>query len=158
MSYMLPCLDGYTFFGNQFYQLDRNLVTLFNATYPHECRNYCIESSDCYGFNYDGMHLQCFLLNTDTFSPLNLQQQQDNYIVGFYMNSYENCSFFNQNTMLPLFIALAVFIVLLMPVCFLCGNRRQRIHYLSRTSSRTSLIERQVPPPYRENTESNQGN
>ena len=162
MSLFLPCFSGYTFFNQQFYELNNSSqVELYNNYSPFECKYTCSENDSCYGFNYNGLNLQCFILSVDFFSP-SLLQKQNYKATGFYMQSYDTCNDENYNIYSPFYIIFIIFISLFVCSCLwhlCCRNRHTYI--ISRTNSSTALIETpsptpsQIPPPYQATQEEN---
>ena len=150
MSAILPCLMQFTLFPMQFYI--SNKTKTHNAVSPFECKDICLNNTECGGFNYDAQHLQCFALMTQTFNLHNLVENSA-YGSGFYMKSYSQCYTESHEFYMTFFIIVGVLILIGVPMCCFSGTRRHRRFVLfSRSpSSTTPLINNQesVPPPYR---------
>ncbi len=156
MSAILPCLMQLTLFPMQFYITNGTNSTTYNAVSPHECQDICLNNSDCGGFNYDGQHLQCITILTDTFYLPNLVQNNA-YGTGFYMKSYSEC--FTEAHTTYIFIVLIVGLIILIGVPMVCYSntrtRNQTILFSRRPSGYPPLINEQeaVPPPYQSTEE-----
>ena len=155
MDSLLPCLNNYTFFPSQFYNLSADQVYIMNATTPFDCKHLCNLDTNCYGFNYDGFHYQCYILLTNTFSPKMLLPVYS-YGKGFYMQSYSYCD----SALTPLggsYILIICLSVMLMCMCCLCFSKKRNYQEritIRRNTSREALLENGVPPPYRRNVNS----
>ena len=131
-----------------------NKTETHNAVTPFECKDICLNNTNCGGFNYDAQHLQCFALMTKTFNLENLVENSA-YGSGFYMKSYSQCFTESHAFYTCFFIIVGALLLIGIPVCCFSGTRHHRRFILfsrSASSSSTSpLINNHdpVPPPYR---------
>jgi hypothetical protein len=132
---MLPCLNNYTLFENQLYNLDGS-YNLYNAITVFECKALCELSSRCFGFNFDGMHFQCFLLLTDTFSPMNLVPI-DRFVTGFYMKSLNDC--IEHHSHIIIFLVFIMTFSVFLPLCCIYNEIQNKNKNINRRYDRLAL-------------------
>ena len=141
MEITIPCYKNFTTFPQLFYV---NTSELINKVNNDECIDICRSLDNCTGVNYYVSN-QCELFNNELYNRSLFRVTEESFS-GFYMKSHQNCprfmSIYYSDTLIFGILGMVLVIFIICQCIIRKGNS------ISRSNSRSRLIEETIPPPY----------